>query len=264
MENKNTDLKIKNLRKAFGKNKVLNGIDFELVEGERVVILGPSGSGKSTLLSLIAGAHAPASGSLTVGGEVDLLPQQLTLQTDRRVADVLGVGRALDAVRAIAAGDVDPRQFDAVGDDWDVEARAGAALADAGLPDGALDRRVGELSGGEAVLVALVGVRLRARPIALLDEPTNNLDRAARARVYDMVRRWRGALIVVSHDLALLELMDETAELYGGALTTFGGPYSQWRAAMDAEQATARQAETAARQAVRREKRDRIHQEHAP
>ena len=96
---------------------------------------------------------------------------------------MLGVGRALDAVRAIAAGDVDPRQFDAVGDDWDVEARAGAALADAGLPDGALDRRVGELSGGEAVLVALVGVRLRARPIALLDEPTNNLDRAARAKV---------------------------------------------------------------------------------
>ena len=227
----------------------------------RTGLIGRNGSGKSTLLSLIAGAYAPASGSLTVGGEVDLLPQQLTLQTDRRVADVLGVGRALDAVRAIAAGDVDPRQFDAVGDDWDVEARAGAALADAGLPDGALDRRVGELSGGEAVLVALVGVRLRARPIALLDEPTNNLDRAARARVYDMVRRWRGALIVVSHDLALLELMDETAELYGGALTTFGGPYSQWRAAMDAEQATARQAETAARQAVRREKRDRIHQE---
>lgn len=227
----------------------------------RTGLIGRNGSGKSTLLSLIAGAHAPASGSLTVGGEVDLLPQQLTLQTDRRVADVVGVGRALDAVRAIAAGDVDPRHFDAVGDDWDVEARAGAALADAGLPDGALDRRVGELSGGEAVLVALVGVRLRARPVALLDEPTNNLDRAARARVYDMVRRWRGALIVVSHDLALLELMDETAELYGSALTTFGGPYSQWRAAMDAEQAAARQAETAARQAVRREKRDRIHQE---
>ncbi|MFV3500959.1 ATP-binding cassette domain-containing protein, partial [Mycobacterium tuberculosis] len=78
----------------------------------RTGLIGRNGSGKSTLLSLIAGAHAPASGSLTVGGEVDLLPQQLTLQTDRRVADVLGVGRALDAVRAIAAGDVDPRQFD--------------------------------------------------------------------------------------------------------------------------------------------------------
>ncbi|WP_448236163.1 ABC-F family ATP-binding cassette domain-containing protein [Microbacterium paulum] len=227
----------------------------------RTGLIGRNGSGKSTLLSLIAGVHAPASGTLAVAGDVDLLPQRLTLQTDRRVADVLGVGDALDAVRDITAGDVDARHFDTIGDDWDVEARATAALDEAGLPAGALGRRIGELSGGEAVLVALVGVRLRGRPIALLDEPTNNLDRSARARVYDLVRHWRGALIVVSHDLALLELMDETAELYGGTLSTFGGPYSQWRDAMDAEQAAARQAESAARQAVRREKRDRIHQE---
>ncbi|WP_415127835.1 AAA family ATPase [Microbacterium sp.] len=111
------------------------------------------------------------------------------------------------------------------------------------------------------MLAALVGVRLRGAPIALLDEPTNNLDRDARARVYDLVRTWRGALIVVSHDTTLLELMDDTAELYGSSLSTFGGPYSQWRGWLDAEQAAARQAETAARQAVRREKRDRIHQE---
>lgn len=228
---------------------------------DRTGLIGRNGSGKSTLLALIAGAHTPASGTLTVTGAVDLLPQRLTLQTGRRVADVLGIGSVLDAVRAIAAGDVDVRHFDAIGDDWDVEARSIAALADAGLPPGALDRRIGELSGGEAVLVALTGVRLRGRPIALLDEPTNNLDRDARARVYDLVRRWPGTLIVVSHDLALLELMDETAEIYGSTLTTFGGPYSQWRAALDAEQAAARQAETAARQAVRREKRDRIHQE---
>ena len=61
MENKNTDLKIKKLHKAFGKNKVLNGIDFELVEGERVVILGPSGSGKSTFLRCINAAYKTLS-----------------------------------------------------------------------------------------------------------------------------------------------------------------------------------------------------------
>lgn len=227
----------------------------------RTGLVGRNGAGKSTLLALIAGAAAPASGTITAAGQVDLMPQRLVLDTGRRVADVLGVGAALDAVRAIAAGDVDPARFDAVGDDWDVEARATAALTDAGLPGDALNRRMGELSGGEGALVALTGVRLRAAPIALLDEPTNNLDRAARARVYDLVRRWRGALIVVSHDTALLDLMDETAELYDGALTTFGGPYSAWRDALDAEQASARQAESAARQAVRREKRDRIHQE---
>jgi len=227
----------------------------------RTGLVGRNGSGKTTLLTLIAGGLTPTSGSITTTDAVDLLPQRLTLDVDRRVAEILGVAGALDAVRAIASGDVDPRHFDAVGDDWDVEARATAALAEAGLPADALDRRVGALSGGEAVLAALVGVRLRGAPIVLLDEPTNNLDRDARTRVYDLVRSWRGTLIIVSHDTALLELMDDTAELYGSELSVFGGPYSQWRAWREAEQAAARQSEVAARQALRREKRDRMHQE---
>lgn len=233
----------------------------------RTGLVGRNGSGKTTLLRLLAGGLTPTSGAIATTGPtgtpatVDLLPQRLTLDVGRRVADVLGVGVALDAVRAITAGDVDPHHFDAVGDDWDVEARATAALAEAGLPDDALDRRVGELSGGEAVLAALIGVRLRGADIGLLDEPTNNLDRDARARVYDLVRSWRGTLIVVSHDTELLELMDDTAELYGSELSVFGGPYSAWREWLDTEQAAARQAESAARQVVRREKRDRIETE---
>jgi len=225
--------------------------------GGRTGLVGRNGSGKSTLLRLIAGTLVPASGSISTAGRVDLLPQQLTLDTGRRVADVLGIAPVLDAVRAIERGDVDERHFDTIGDDWDVEARATAALAEVGLPDGALDRRVGELSGGEAVLAALVGVRLRGAEIALLDEPTNNLDRDARARVHELVRTWRGTLIVVSHDVALLEELDDTAELYEHELSVFGGPYSAWKAWLDTEQAAAVQAETAARQLLRREKRDR-------
>lgn len=227
----------------------------------RTGLVGRNGAGKSTLLSLIAGERAPSAGQILVAGAVDRLPQHLTLDVGRPVADLLGVGEAVRAVRAITDGDVDPAHFDAVGDDWDVEARAEAALAEAGLPAGALDRRVGTLSGGEAMLAALVGVRLRGAPIALLDEPTNNLDRDARARVYDLVRSWRGTLIVVSHDTRLLDLMDDTAELYHGGLSVFGGGYSAWREALEAEQAAARQAEAAARQAVRREKRDRLQTE---
>jgi ATPase subunit of ABC transporter with duplicated ATPase domains len=227
----------------------------------RTGLVGRNGSGKSTLLRLISGELAPTSGQITRTGAVDRLPQQLTLDVDRPVADLLGIGPVLRALRAIESGDVDPAHFDAVGDDWDIEARATASLSDAGLPAGALDRTVGALSGGEAVVAALVGVRLRGAPIALLDEPTNNLDRDARARVYDLVRTWRGTLIVVSHDTRLLDLMDETAELYESDLSVYGGGYSQWRAHLDTEQAAARQAEATARQAVRREKRDRIEAE---
>lgn len=227
----------------------------------RTGLVGRNGAGKSTLLRLIAGELTPTAGTVTATGDVAYLPQQLTLDVDRRVAELLGVAEQLDAVRAIGCGDVDPAHFDAVGDDWDIEARAEVALAEAGLAPEFLDRRVGELSGGEAVLVAIAGIRLRRAPITLLDEPTNNLDRDARAALAAMVRGWKGTLVVVSHDLALLELMDDTAELYAHSLSVFGGPYSEWRAWLDTEQEAARQAEATAKQELRKEKRQRIEAE---
>jgi ATPase subunit of ABC transporter with duplicated ATPase domains len=227
----------------------------------RTGLVGRNGSGKSTLLRLIAGDLAPDRGQVTRTTDAAYLPQRLTLDVDRPVAELLGVATPLAALRAIEAGDPDPAHFDAVGSDWDIEARAQAALSEAGLSPGLLDRRIGELSGGEAVLTAITGIRLRGAAIALLDEPTNNLDREARARLSDMVRAWRGTLIVVSHDTALLELMDDTAELYDNQLSVFGGAYAQWRAWLDAEQGAARQAERAAEQLVKREKRERIEAE---
>lgn len=227
----------------------------------RTGLVGRNGSGKSTLLRLIAGELTPTSGTISTTGDVACLAQHLTLDTDRRVAELLGIAPALDAVRAITGGDVDPAHFDAVGDDWDIEARAEMSLAEAGLDPSFLDRRVGELSGGESVLVAIAGIRLRRSPITLLDEPTNNLDRVARGRLGDMVRAWKGTLIVVSHDVSLLDLMDDTAELYAHELSVFGGPYTEWRAWLDAEQNAARQAERDAKQAFRKEKRQRIEAE---
>ncbi len=227
----------------------------------RTGLVGRNGSGKSTLLRLIAGDLSPSAGHITRTSDAAYLPQRLTLDVERPVADLLGVGDTLRALRAIESGDVDPRHFDAVGSDWDVEARAHVALAEAGLAPDMLDRSVGQLSGGEAVLTAIAGIRLRGAAITLLDEPTNNLDREARARLHDMVRSWRGALVVVSHDTALLELMDDTAELYANELSVFGGPYSEWRAWLDAEQDAARDAERAAKQSLKREKRQRIEAE---
>ncbi|MCB8045798.1 ABC-F family ATP-binding cassette domain-containing protein [Microbacterium oxydans] len=238
----------------------LDGISGSFGSG-RTGLVGRNGAGKSTLLRLIAGELDSTSGVVTASGEVAYLPQQLTLDVDRRVSDLLGVSEALDAVRAIGTGDVDPAHFDAVGDDWDIEARAEASLAEAGLAPDFLDRTVGELSGGEAVLVAIAGIRLRRAPITVLDEPTNNLDRDARAKLAAMVRAWKGTLIVVSHDLSLLELMDDTAELYAQTLSVFGGPYSEWRAWLDAEQDAAKQAEVTAAQVLRKEKRQRIEAE---
>lgn len=223
----------------------------------RTGLVGLNGSGKSTLLRLIAGELTPTTGTITTSAEVTYLPQTLPLDVDATAADLLGVQDKLVALRAITAGDAAERHFETLDDDWDIETRAAEALRDAGLPREALDRRVGELSGGEAVLLAIAGLRLRSAPIALLDEPSNNLDRDARRRLAAMVRSWKGALVVVSHDLALLDLMDHTAELHGGALSIFGGPYHAYREHLEQEQAAAQQAVRAAEQVVWTEQRQR-------
>ena len=149
----------------------------------RTGLVGRNGAGKTTLLRLIAGELTPTSGRIETAGDVGYLPQTLTLARSATVAQLLGIDKVLDALRAIESGDVDERHFDAVGDDWDIEARADEALHEIGFSAAELGRHVGEVSGGEAMLIAITGLRLRRTPVTLLDEPTNNLDRSTRAKL---------------------------------------------------------------------------------
>ena len=238
----------------------LDGVDGALDAG-RTGLIGRNGAGKSTLLRLIAGGLSPTSGRVETTGEVGYLPQTLTLQRDATIAHLLGIADIVDAIDRVERGDVDQRHFDTIGDDWDVEARAAELLDQIGFGAGDLHRSVAEVSGGEAMLIAITGLRLRRTPITLLDEPTNNLDRPTRARLAGIVDQWPGTLVVVSHDLDLLEHMDHTAELYDGRLTTFGGPYSAWREHQATEQAAAQQAARSAQQALKVEQRQRIEAE---
>lgn len=163
----------------------------------RTGLVGDNGSGKSTLLRLIAGELTPTAGRVAVAGDVAYLPQTLTLDVDAPIADVLGVGAKLTALRAIEAGSTSERHFEILAEDWDVEDRAGDALRAIGLDTTHLDRTVGQVSGGEAMLLAVSALRLQRASITLLDEPTNKA-----------LRAYRGAVIVVSHDdfLGRLEL----------------------------------------------------------
>ena len=169
------------------------------------------------------------------------------------MADLLGVAAQRQALRAVEAGD--PSAIADVGDAWDIEERAVAALARFGLPTD-LDRRADTLSGGEAVLTGLAGLLVRRLPVTLLDEPTNNLDRGARELLYAAVEQWSGVLLVVSHDRELLERVDTTAELRAGAVRLFGGPLSAYEAQLAAEQDTAQRLLRVAEADVRRERRE--------
>lgn len=242
----------------------------------RTGLVGPNGTGKTALLRLIAGELAPNIGTVMTSSNVNYLPQKLTLRTEQTVTGLLGMSAKRRALGNVLAGRPAnmTENLELIGDDWDLEERAVALLSGYGLPaDGPdfLDRTVGTLSGGEAMITALAGLELTARPITLLDEPTNNLDRTARDRLYQAVERWRGTLIVATHDRALLERVDAIAELrpvrsraWSGErveLIRHGGNWSVYEAEVAAERETAERAVRDAGARLATEKRQRIEAE---
>ncbi|WP_417367733.1 ABC-F family ATP-binding cassette domain-containing protein [Glutamicibacter arilaitensis] len=252
----------------------LNNLSFSWPSGENALanldgtfpsgltgLIGANGSGKSTLLKLIAGQLRPTSGTVEANAPLSYLPQTIALEKDTTVAQLLGIHEILAALEAIESGSIDPADFDAVGANWDVEARARAELAPLGFGGLDLGRKIATLSGGEVMLLAVLGLRLADSPITLLDEPTNNLDQPTRELLYDLVRSWKGTLIVVSHDLELLELMEHTVELFDGKLHVYGGPYSAYREQLETEQHAAQQAARTAQASLKVEKRQRVEAE---
>ncbi|MFC5819821.1 ABC-F family ATP-binding cassette domain-containing protein [Nonomuraea harbinensis] len=234
---------------------VLSDLDVAFGPG-RTGLMGVNGSGKSTLLRLIAGELRPSSGTISVAGEIGYLPQNLPLAIGSTVADLLGITARRAALHAIENGDVAAEHFTVIGDDWDVEERARAELDRLGLGHLDLDRTAATLSGGEVVMTGLAALLVRRPDVLLLDEPTNNLDLDARRRLYAAVRSWSGVLVVVSHDRALLDLVDQVADLRDGAVRMFGGNLTAYEEALEAEQEAAERTVRAAEGDVRRQRRE--------
>ncbi|MFH9422263.1 ABC-F family ATP-binding cassette domain-containing protein [Streptomyces sp. NPDC017529] len=231
--------------------------DFNLAVGPgRTGLIGLNGSGKSTLLKLFAGELEPAGGTVKTVGEIGYLPQNAALDTGLRVDAALGIAETRAALHAIENGDADEAHFAAVGDAWDVEERARATLDGLGLHAIDLDRTIGEVSGGESVLLRLAALLLRRPDVLLLDEPTNNLDLAARRRLYAAVEGWSGVLVVVSHDRELLDLVDRIADLRGGEVHWYGGNYTAYEHALAVEQEAAERMVRVAEADVVRQKRE--------
>jgi len=223
-------------------------------------VVGRNGIGKTTLLRLLTGELTPQAGTVTRAATWHAVPQHLTLEVGRTVADVLGIGGTLAALRAIENGSLDQAHFDAVGDDWLVEERARAAVASLGLDLTDLDHTVGALSGGEATLLA-VAAALTAQPeLLVLDEPTNNLDARARTLLRHRLRARTGATLVVTHDRALLREVDHILELVEREDRTvqvnlFGGALADYEVAKAAQADAAHQAVVTARGEARRQQR---------
>jgi ATPase subunit of ABC transporter with duplicated ATPase domains len=191
------------------------------IGAERIGLVGRNGVGKSTLLSLIAGTRAPASGAVSRAGVVGVLPQLHAPPPGARLADLLGVGQAWDRLCRIEAEE--GSEEDLIEADWTLPGRVASALAEVGLSRWDASQPAGRLSGGQMTRATLAGLLIAAPDVILLDEPTNNLDAAARSLLADVLRRWKGGAVVVSHDRALLRGMDRIVELSSLGATSYGG-----------------------------------------
>ena len=218
---------------------------------ERVGLVGRNGSGKSTLLAIIAGSVEPAAGSVARAARIGLLRQ--IQPTERTIAEALGIADGLARLDRLDRGE---GSLDDAGEaDWDLPDRLAGVLDDVGLGGIALDRATGSLSGGERTRIGLARLLLDAPDLLLLDEPTNNLDAEGRAAVITLLARWKGGALVASHDRDLLEGVDRIAHLSPIGVTLFGGGWSAFAAARDAERERAGLALERADQDLHRQKR---------
>ena len=214
---------------------------------ERTGVVGRNGAGKTTLLRILAGLAEPSQGAVARVASVGWLPQAAVPGPRETAAETLGVAEILAVLKRVLAGEGDAA--DLVEADWTLEERLAQVLAELGLAGLALDRLTASLSGGEQTRLRLAGLLLAQPDLLVLDEPTNHLDAEARRLVSEILGRWKGGAVVVSHDRGLLRQTDRVVELSALGAAVFGGNYDLYAERKAAERAAAeRELDAAERQ----------------
>ncbi len=206
---------------------LLTDVTFGLGQ-QTVGLIGPNGAGKSTLLSVLAGERPPDHGHVhRLTTRIGLVRQGRVAAHDT-VADALGVASVLSAIHRAERGEANAHDIAHIGDAWDLPERTHAALAELGLAHIAPDRTLSSVSGGEATRIALAAQWLAQPDLLLLDEPTNDLDATSRDAVYALVARWPRALLVATHDRALLSHVHRILAVEHGTLVAYGGGWDAY------------------------------------
>jgi len=246
-------LTLQNINKSFVMNEVLRDVNLSLAAGSRMGLVGVNGSGKSTLFRIIAGQMEPDSGtvSLMKGARVGMLTQDADIQTDLTIQQELE--RVFEPVREMEArlrqmeaemAEVhdDPDAFrqlsnayqrlndrfeDAGGYEW--PSRIQGVLAGLGFARGRETQPARLLSGGEKTRLCLARLLLTQPELLMLDEPTNHLDLKSTQWLEDTLKKYRGTVLVISHDRYFLNsVCDCMAELSMRRLTQYSGNYDQY------------------------------------
>ncbi|MFM7423520.1 MAG: ABC-F family ATP-binding cassette domain-containing protein [Elainella sp.] len=239
---------LQSVRKDFGIKEILKDASFSLGPTDKVGLIGTNGSGKSTLLKMIAGLEPIDSGERLVNSGVLLvyLPQQPEVDPTRTVleqvfadsGDQMQLVRDYEAVSdKLAHGSGNQEQLlarlsqlsqrlDATGA-WELETQAKIVLSQLGIVD--LEAKVGDLSGGYRKRIALATALLSDPDVLLMDEPTNHLDALSVEWLQSYLNRFRGALLLITHDRYFLDrVTNRIIELDRGDLYSYDGNYSYY------------------------------------
>jgi ATPase subunit of ABC transporter with duplicated ATPase domains len=255
-------LTVRDLVVEVGGKRIVDGVTLQVGPGDKVALVGRNGAGKTTLLRVLGGASSPRGGAVRRSGATGYLsqdPRADAVADDTTVLAHVLSGRGLDELqrrlehlrvamdesptaRNIERFGVAQEQFEAAGG-YAAEAEVRKLAAGVGLRSDRLELTVGALSGGERRRAELVRILFGGSDLLLLDEPTNHLDADARTWLLKFLRGYRGGLVVVSHDLDLLDdaitrvvHLDRGDEDATGDLVEYRGTYSQYLSAREADE----------------------------
>ena len=196
------------LTKSYTERLLFDDTDFSINEGDKIGLIGINGTGKSTLLKLVVGLEEPDSGRIVRGRNLDIryLPQNPVFHPGETVLEsVLRENEGHEHV-------------------WDIESQAKSMLNRLGIPD--FNEKVEHLSGGQKKRAALASVLLSTAELLILDEPTNHLDSEMADWLEDYLKKFKGALLMITHDRYFLDsVTNRIVELDNGKLYSYQANY---------------------------------------
>jgi len=241
---------LEDVTKQHNTKTILDGINLAFFFGARIGVIGANGSGKTSLLRIMAGVDKDFIGSAQIARNrtIGYLEQEPPLDGSKTVQEVVAEGVTVlqaklnryDELCGLMGEDLSPEETEKLNDEydalqteidtldlWELDHQVDMAMDALRLPDG--DTPIKILSGGEKRRVALCRLLLQNPDVLLLDEPTNHLDTESVAWIEEHLKRFKGTLIVVTHDRYFLSNVTEwILELDGGRAYPYKGNYEAW------------------------------------